>query len=157
MARTIRSVIEGCRKELGRYGQEHLLQFAEELGRESQQELLDEIKGQDFDLITELVEKYVVGEQAEGLPKEILPPGVYPNEPTAELERKYQTALELGERQIADRKVAAFTVAGGMGTRLNFSGPKGCLPATPLRNKCLFRVFAESLIASGRSTLRATR
>ena len=37
-----------------------------------------------------------------------------------------------------------------MGTRLNFDGPKGCLPVTPVRNKTLFRLFAESLIATGR-------
>jgi UDP-N-acetylglucosamine/UDP-N-acetylgalactosamine diphosphorylase len=35
-----------------------------------------------------------------------------------------------------------------MGTRLRFDGPKGNVPATPLRNKTLFQVFAESIVAT---------
>jgi UDP-N-acetylglucosamine/UDP-N-acetylgalactosamine diphosphorylase len=75
---------------------------------------------------------------------------VYSAKPLEEDRDKYARALERGERLAAEHKVAAFTVAGGMGTRLNFDGPKGNVPATPLRNKILFRVFAEGIRASQR-------
>lgn len=45
-------------------------------------------------------------------------------------------------------KVAAFTVAGGQGTRLGWNGPKGTFPATPVTGKPLFRVFAEQILAA---------
>ena len=46
--------------------------------------------------------------------------------------------------------MAAFTVAGGQGTRLGYDGPKGTFPVTPVRRKPLFQVFAEKLLAAGR-------
>jgi UDP-N-acetylglucosamine/UDP-N-acetylgalactosamine diphosphorylase len=45
--------------------------------------------------------------------------------------------------------VAAFTVAGGQGTRLGYDGPKGTFPVTPLKHKTLFQVFAEKIRAAG--------
>ena len=55
-----------------------------------------------------------------------------------------------GEQLISDGSVAAFTVAGGQGTRLGWNGPKGTFPATPITGKPLFRVFAEQLTAVDR-------
>jgi UDP-N-acetylglucosamine/UDP-N-acetylgalactosamine diphosphorylase len=45
--------------------------------------------------------------------------------------------------------VAAFTVAGGQGTRLGYDGPKGTFPVTPIRRHSLFQVFSEKLLAAG--------
>ena len=42
-------------------------------------------------------------------------------------------------------KVAAFTVAGGQGSRLGFEGPKGCYPGGAVSQKPLFTIFAEGL------------
>jgi UDP-N-acetylglucosamine/UDP-N-acetylgalactosamine diphosphorylase len=53
---------------------------------------------------------------------------------------------EHGEEMLANGKVAAFTVAGGQGTRLGHSGPKGTFPCTPITKNSLFQHFAESLI-----------
>ena len=52
-----------------------------------------------------------------------------------------------GEQCFKNGEVAFLTVAGGLGTRLNFDGPKGLFPVTPLKRKPLFQVFAEKLIA----------
>ncbi|MHC4363238.1 MAG: UTP--glucose-1-phosphate uridylyltransferase, partial [Planctomycetota bacterium] len=62
-------------------------------------------------------------------------------------QRKYARARELGRELIADGRVAAFVVAGGQGTRLGFDGPKGEFPISPVRNKTLFRLFAETIAA----------
>jgi UDP-N-acetylglucosamine/UDP-N-acetylgalactosamine diphosphorylase len=52
-----------------------------------------------------------------------------------------------GEALIRAGKVAAFTVAGGQGTRLGWNGPKGSYPATVVTGKPLFRCFAEQIMA----------
>jgi UDP-N-acetylglucosamine/UDP-N-acetylgalactosamine diphosphorylase len=59
-------------------------------------------------------------------------------------------AKAAGEEALRAGCVAAFTVAGGQGTRLGFDGPKGTFPVTPVRRKPLFQVFAEKIAAAGR-------
>jgi len=58
-----------------------------------------------------------------------------------------ETFRTQGEQCFKNGEVAFLTVAGGLGTRLNFDGPKGLFPVTPLKRKPLFQVFAEKLIA----------
>jgi UDP-N-acetylglucosamine/UDP-N-acetylgalactosamine diphosphorylase len=55
-----------------------------------------------------------------------------------------------GRAALQAGRVAAFTVAGGQGTRLGFDGPKGTFPVTPVRRAPLFQVFAEKILAAGR-------
>ena len=43
--------------------------------------------------------------------------------------------------------MAALVVAGGQGTRLGFDGPKGNFPISPIKQKTLFRIFAETIQA----------
>jgi UDP-N-acetylglucosamine pyrophosphorylase len=59
-------------------------------------------------------------------------------------------ARAAGEAALRAGRVAAFTVAGGQGTRLGFDGPKGTFPVTPVKRKPLFQVFAEKIAAAGR-------
>ena len=54
-----------------------------------------------------------------------------------------------GEAALRGGHVAAFTVAGGQGTRLGYDGPKGTYAITPLKGKPLFQVFAEKIKAVG--------
>ena len=63
-------------------------------------------------------------------------------------------AEALGMAALRQGRVAAFTVAGGQGTRLGFPGPKGTFPVSPLKQKTLFQIFAEKIKAAG---LRAGR
>ncbi len=62
----------------------------------------------------------------------------------------WAAAKTAGEEALRAGRVAAFTVAGGQGTRLGYDGPKGTYPVTPVRKKSLFHVFAEKLLAAGR-------
>jgi len=57
-------------------------------------------------------------------------------------------ASALGEEGLRKGRVAAFTVAGGQGTRLGYNGPKGTFPSTPVKGKSLFQVFSEKIRAS---------
>ncbi len=61
----------------------------------------------------------------------------------------WANAKAAGEAALRAGRVAAFTVAGGQGTRLGYDGPKGPFPVTPLKKKPLFRVFAEKIKAAG--------
>jgi len=60
----------------------------------------------------------------------------------------WRDAHEQGEELLRKGRVAAFTVAGGQGTRLGYNGPKGAYPVTPVTKKPLFQVFAEKLKAA---------
>ena len=126
------------------------MRFADQLGQAERLQLLGEVEGLDLDLLDELIERYVLQRPQISLPDEILPAAVYPAAAGPGEEDKYQRALTRGEQAIAAHKVAAFTVAGGQGTRLNFAGPKGNVAATALRNKTLFQVFAEAIRATQR-------
>ena len=58
--------------------------------------------------------------------------------------------VSTGEQIIRSGRVCLLTVAGGQGTRLGFNGPKGLFPATPIKKKPLFKIFAEKIIAAER-------
>lgn len=62
----------------------------------------------------------------------------------------WAAAKAAGEEALRAGRVAAFTVAGGQGTRLGYDGPKGTFAVTPVRGRPLFRVFAEKILAAGR-------
>ncbi|HEX2862089.1 MAG TPA: UDPGP type 1 family protein [Lacunisphaera sp.] len=62
---------------------------------------------------------------------------------------QWAAARARGEQALRAGQVAAFTVAGGQGTRLGYDGPKGTFAVTPLRQKTLFQVFAEKIKAAG--------
>jgi UDP-N-acetylglucosamine/UDP-N-acetylgalactosamine diphosphorylase len=62
---------------------------------------------------------------------------------------RWAEATARGEDALGAGRVAAFTVAGGQGTRLGYDGPKGTFAVTPLRQKTLFQVFAEKIKATG--------
>ena len=140
--------IETTRKKLMVHNQEQLLQFVNQLDDTRQRQLLADIDSLDMAMLDELIEPYVLQTPKFELPEEILPPPVYPIEPTPDLIDKYEQARQLGRNLIGRGKVAAFVVAGGMGTRLGFDGPKGCYPSTPITKKVLFQVFAEKIQAA---------
>ncbi|MBN1846001.1 MAG: UDPGP type 1 family protein [Sedimentisphaerales bacterium] len=148
MTQTHRDRIEQVRALLARHHQDHILRFADRISADQQRQLLSDIESLDLEALDALVEQYVRQEPHFALPDEILPPATYPIEPGSKLREKYRQARRRGERLIAEGKVAAFVVAGGVGTRLNFDGPKGCFPATPIKKKVLFQVFAETIRAA---------
>ncbi|MEM9419909.1 MAG: UDPGP type 1 family protein, partial [Planctomycetota bacterium] len=124
-------------------GQEHVLAHYASLGEAQQASLLSECEGIDWPEVARLIETHVKNKPEFELSDDIQPAPWYPHQPTAELADKYRRALQIGEELTAQGKVAAFTVAGGQGTRLGWDGPKGTFPATPIRGLPLFACFAE--------------
>jgi UDP-N-acetylglucosamine/UDP-N-acetylgalactosamine diphosphorylase len=141
--------LQSLRETLQAYGQEHLLAFAEELDAAARERLAGQIARIDFEALSELIESHVLRKPELSLPDRIEPPEILPAQPAEPLARdRREKARQRGEEMLAEGRVAAFVVAGGQGTRLGFEGPKGCYPATPVKKKPLFQVFAEQILAA---------
>lgn len=140
------------RRQLSACGQGHLLDFWDQLGPAEQAGLVQQIQELDLDKISTWVETMVRhAPQTPVRHEEFQPAPSYGIAPRTDAERrKYADALKLGKELIAAGKLAAFVVAGGQGTRLGFDGPKGKYPISPVRNKTLFQVFAETIEAVSR-------
>ncbi len=78
-----------------------------------------------------------------------LQPSIPPFKPylnTIDIHRK--VFKEKGKALIREGKVGCILVAGGEGTRLGFSGPKGCCPVTAVKKRTLFNYFADRIKAA---------
>lgn len=141
------------RQRLERIGQAHLLRFTDRLPPERRDALLRRLadldRDVDFDRVPNLVERYVHGRPAFAPTGDIAPAPYYPHDPESFV-RPWDRdgARRSGESLIRAGKVAAFTVAGGQGSRLGFDGPKGCYPGGAVTGKPLFRCFAEWILAA---------
>jgi UDP-N-acetylglucosamine/UDP-N-acetylgalactosamine diphosphorylase len=138
--------LQEARARLNAVGQSHVLAFYDELGPAAQRELIDQIEQIDFREFSALIGTHVKSKPTTDLPADIQPATCYPNH--AKLGEKGETYRTAGLELLRAGKVAAFTVAGGQGTRLGWNGPKGSYPATPVMGKPLFRVFAEQIRAA---------
>src|SRR5262245_41382883 len=138
------------KSKLSAIGQDHVLRFYDKLGETSKKQLVAQISALDLDRMKELVATQVKVKAAIPLPRDIKPANAYPREPRSEHRQLYQDADARGHELLKQGKVAAFLVAGGQGTRLGYDGPKGEYPVTPVKNKPLFQVFAEQLLAHSR-------
>ncbi len=96
------------------YGQEHVFRHYNELNEAEKQALLDQVEQLDLSVIAEAAE----GQQTRGVftPLDVFKPAESPEE-TASFDRT-------GLQAIAEGKVAAVVLAGGMGTRLGSDNPK---------------------------------
>jgi UDP-N-acetylglucosamine/UDP-N-acetylgalactosamine diphosphorylase len=139
------------RNLLKKHNQRHLLTFSEQLSSERREKLLSQVKRLDFEKIDQWIEKLVKNHPSETIPANFEPVDYYPTIPkNLQLGEKYEKAVELGKKLISEGKVAAFVVAGGQGTRLGFDGPKGNYPISPVKNKTLFQIFAETIDAASK-------
>jgi UDP-N-acetylglucosamine/UDP-N-acetylgalactosamine diphosphorylase len=136
-----------CAQQLAARGQEHLLRWWDDLDTPSRDHLLSDIESIPWDQLDPLIETHVRKKPADVAPTNLEPAPVYPCEPDADREALYRDAIARGEERIRAGKVAAFTVAGGQGTRLGFDGPKGAFPISPVKKKTLFQLFAETILA----------
>ena len=139
---------EKIKKLLKKHNQSHLLAFWEQLNAAQRQNLLAQIERLDFSEIDDWVANYIKKPASAAIPVDFTPAWFYNFNPAGpEQKRKYAQARELGKELISAGKVAAFVVAGGQGTRLGFDGPKGNFPISPVKNKTLFQIFAETIAA----------
>ena len=131
-------------------GQGQVFTFWDQLEPEEKASLNQDCREIDLEEVDQLVRTLVLAESEESVDLEGLEPAPYiPHPDHGGDQRLWEQARETGEAALRAGKVAAFTVAGGQGTRLGYDGPKGTFPVTPVRGNPLFAVFAEKIKAAG--------
>jgi UDP-N-acetylglucosamine/UDP-N-acetylgalactosamine diphosphorylase len=134
-----------------RAGQGRVFAFFDRLDAGAQRRLLAEAAEIDLAEVERLHRTLVAGKSAGSVDLEGLAPAPYEALPENGGDANaWASAKAAGEAALRAGRVAAFTVAGGQGTRLGYDGPKGTFPVTPVRKKPLFQVFAEKIQAAGR-------
>src|ERR1051325_7460908 len=133
------------RSTLATHGQSHLLDHWDRLNDVQRAALLDDIEQINFAALDELIRTHVRADQPFPVPADIQPAPFFPAQPGIDYVGKYADAVKRGVSLIRKNKVAAFTVAGGQGTRLGYDGPKGAFAISPVKRKPLFQLFAESI------------
>ena len=135
-------------------GQGHVFTHFDSLSEAEQQTLLSQATAIDLGEISELVATLIhsprTGSENEG---DDLSPADYipmPGHCESADPSLWKEATKRGEAALRTGRVAAFTVAGGQGTRLGFDGPKGSYGVTPVLKNSLFQVFAEKILATNR-------
>lgn len=131
-------------------GQGQVFDFFDSLDEAEKKKLLEEAAEIDLAEIASLTKTLLKDSASAGVNLEGLEPAPY--EPLPEKGGKpgdWAKAKSAGEAALRAGRVAAFTVAGGQGTRLGYDGPKGTFGVTPVKNKSLFHVFAEKILAAG--------
>ncbi|MCX5714960.1 MAG: UTP--glucose-1-phosphate uridylyltransferase [Candidatus Omnitrophica bacterium] len=132
---------------LKKHNQTHILRHYQSLSLLEKEKFMGEIGNLDFELVFSLYEK--ASEQK--LPVkhriDIYPSTIFSIPKNSDEQVQRDEARILGESLICKNKIAVLIVAGGHGSRLGFNGPKGCFPISPVKNKSLFQLFAESVRA----------
>ncbi len=134
---------EALKPALESAGQGHLLGFWPRLCEDERSRLLSDIVRCDVARLTSLKARALGGGPA-------LPVHNVESAPIITRNTIPTDTIDRGRALLARGEVAAFTVAGGQGTRLGFDGPKGAFPISPIRNKPLFQLFAEQILATQR-------
>ncbi len=137
------TVPENLRSRLRQHGQEHVLAWWDRLSEAEQKELLGQLRGLDLEQLRDL---YAAREKTYTLP----PADRIAPVPVARLDPNGRRLRELGESALRRGEVAVLLVAGGQGSRLGFDHPKGMFAISPVKNKTLFQIHAEKVLALSR-------
>ena len=127
---------------LSKYDQEHLIYFYDDLEQEEKEKLIGQIKETDFEYLKKLYQNSYKDENIEI--NRISPIEYYTK---AKIDVNSKRIYELiGEKIVKEGKIAIITLAGGMGSRLGYKGPKGCYEIDIPPKKSLFEFICDKLI-----------
>ena len=129
------------KKILSKYNQEHLIQFYSELTEKQKSDLLNQILKIDSEEILNLYEESKL--EVLNSTENIEPLDYSIKADFTKSEKKQLTSL--GIKAIKSGKVGVITLAGGQGSRLGFSGPKGTFSLETTPRKSLFEIVCDYL------------
>ncbi|KAJ9105025.1 hypothetical protein QFC19_003656 [Naganishia cerealis] len=170
------SSLESLRQKYTAAGQEHVFTFYDKLSSDEQQSLLQQLADIDIERVNRVWELAMQAERDEKAKAEKAKQN--PNEAEDEIQPLPSSALaslvpnsatdkvsqenaakwkQTGTEAIKDNKVAVLLMAGGQGTRLGSSAPKGCYDIGLSSHKSLFQLQGErirklELLAASQST-----
>ena len=131
------------------FGQEHLLNFWDQLSDAGRESLARQIQGVDFRLIQKLHAKGQDQSNFRDLALRAGPPAGFRLD-AAKNRFSLDDARARGQQALAAGRVGVILVAGGQGTRLGFDHPKGMFPIGPVSGRTLFQIHIEKLLATAR-------
>lgn len=130
-----------AKEKLAKYGQEHVLQYFEELSEAEKAELLEQVAATDFSVVA------AVGNEELSKKGEITPLKAME---LPEIEANHDKFYEIGLEAIKAGKVGAVLLAGGMGTRLGSDDPKGMYNIGLTKDMYIFeRLFVNLMDVTG--------
>merc|ERR1711936_1358436 len=140
--------IARLRSQLKAVNQHHLLDFWEELSAPQQQELYDELSGLDLEEVLEyfsrtVAEMHAAGEKLDDKMTPLTESQSGSMSQSTDREIAHYESLSMGK--ISQGQVGILLLAGGQGTRLGTSYPKGMYDVGLPSNKTLFQLQAERI------------
>ncbi len=143
---SIQERYKATKERLESFGQSHVLTFWDSLDESQRENLLEQCEALPLEILKREIAHWSTAHAKPNVTADDIQPVSVVRDQLLDT-AKYRA---IGEQMIHSGRVACFTVAGGQGTRLGWNGPKGTFPATPLLQKPLFQVFAESILAARR-------
>lgn len=135
--------IDNLRKRYHAAGQDHLFKFLSQVSDVEQASLIAQLDALDIDRVNRIYKKAVSSsEPAEGETIEPLPKGASESVGTSDKDEEWR---RIGLEAIARGEVGVLLMAGGQGTRLGSSAPKGCYDIGLPSHKSLFQYQAERI------------
>jgi UDP-N-acetylglucosamine/UDP-N-acetylgalactosamine diphosphorylase len=135
--------IDNLRKRYQAAGQDHVFNLSSILSDAERAILVTQLETLDIDRVNRIYKKAVSGSdsaQAEAI--EPLPKGASESVGTPDRDEKWR---RIGLEAIARGEVGVLLMAGGQGTRLGSSAPKGCYDIGLPSHKSLFQYQAERI------------
>ncbi|KAL1916434.1 uncharacterized protein VTP21DRAFT_5625 [Calcarisporiella thermophila] len=137
--------LDALRSKLAAAGQEHLLAFWDELSISEKNSLFQQLSHLDVERCNHIYKLATEGaKQPSRCDVSPLPENVFDSRLSADAEQ-VATWEKIGMDLIAQNKVGVILLAGGQGTRLGSSAPKGCYDISLPSRKSLFQIQAERI------------
>lgn len=124
-------------KKLEKYNQLHLLNYYDSLSADAQKSLLAQIDDINFDIL-DILEQKQEPEQVHTVPIKALQ--------IDEIKAKETTYRQTGLTSIKNGELALVLLAGGQGTRLGYSGPKGTFNVGVTKDLYIFELLMKNTL-----------
>lgn len=137
--------LQEAKLKLEQYGQEHLLQYYDELSAEEKQALLTQIEETDMSVLAAIDNREELVKKGRITPLAAME--------LEEIEANRESFTETGMLALKEGKIGAVLLAGGMGTRLGSDDPKGMYNIGETRDlyifECLFHNLKDAAALTG--------